>query len=136
MQRIDSYLSSYAELRERVKEAGGLYVTTMEPLRRLHGAARLGSMVRNNIALALESNGLGTLPAHLPNYQDRPVRVYLLGTPLAAIVEAVQAPTTAGDKVLLGIVDGCSEVTARLVEAGELALRLADLVTAPATRAA
>jgi hypothetical protein len=125
-------LSSFAELRERVDAAGGLYVTTMEPLRKLHGASRLGSTVRNNIALSLEANGLGSLPADLPNYQDQPVRVYRLGTPLAAIVEAVQAPSTAGDRVLLGVIDGCSDVNRRLVEAGELALQLADLITAPA----
>lgn len=92
--------STYDGLRKQVEADDGLYTTTMEELRDIHKAGRLGQHVRAAISQSLESNGMGHIPEELPSYQGEPVRVYRLGTPLADAVKAVLSPTEDGDRVL------------------------------------
>lgn len=93
-------LSSYDALRKQVQADGGLYATTMEELREIEGAGRLGQHVRAAISGSLGANGLGHLPEELPAYQEFDVRVYRLGTPLADIINGVLYPSGPGDQVL------------------------------------
>jgi hypothetical protein len=93
-------LSSYDALRKQVEADGGLYTTTMEELREIAGAGRLGQHVRSAISASLGANGMGHLPEELPAYQEFEVRVYRLGTPLADVVNAVLNPSGTGDQIL------------------------------------
>jgi len=93
-------LSTYDDLRKQVESDGGVYTTTMEELREIHGAGRLGQHVRTAISSSLSANGLGHLPTELPSYQEYLVRIYRLGTPLADVVNAVINPSTGGDQIL------------------------------------
>lgn len=93
-------MNDYAELRQAADEDGGLYVTTMEVLRELEGAGRLGKLVRDSISRNLEAHGLGHLPAELPAYQELSVRVYVKNSEIAKVVAAVLHPTLHGDQVL------------------------------------
>ncbi len=93
-------LTTYDALRKQVEADGGLYTTTMEELREIEGAGRLGQHVRATISGKLTANGMGHLPAELPAYQDYAVRVYRLGTPLADVVNAVLNPSGSGDQIL------------------------------------
>jgi hypothetical protein len=93
-------LGTYDDLRKQVESEEGIYTTTMEELREIHGAGRLGQHVRSAISSSLMANGLGHLPTELPAYQESSVRVFRLGTPLADVVNAVINPSTGGDQVL------------------------------------
>lgn len=92
--------SNYDALRKQVEADGGLYTTTMEELREIHGAGRLGKHVRDAISSSLSSNGMGHFPEELPSYQGEPVRVYRLGSTIADTVAAVLNPTEQGDLIL------------------------------------
>jgi len=61
----------------------------MDTLKKIEGAGRLGVHVRNAISRSLESYGLGHLPQELPSTQEDPVRLYLLGSPVADVIKAV-----------------------------------------------
>lgn len=92
--------SSYQELRTTVAADGGLHVATMGVLRDIQGAGRLGSRVLGAISKQLASHGMGHIPKELPGNQDSPVRLYLLGTPIADTVDAVHNPSPKGDAIL------------------------------------
>ena len=91
---------SYKDLRETVANDGGLHTTTMEVLKDLEGAGRLGVNVRWRISRELASHGMGHLPAELPANQWEEVRLYLHGTPVADAVAAVLDPSDKGDEIL------------------------------------
>lgn len=93
-------LTSYDALRKQVEADSGLYTTTMEELREIEGAGRLGQHVRAAISGNIGANGMGHLPEVLPAYQQQEVRIFRLGTPLADVVGAVLTPSTPGDQVL------------------------------------
>lgn len=93
-------MSTYEDMRTQVAANGGLLVTTMEALRDVHGAGKLGIHVRKAIHDALLAQGLGHLPAELPTYQHEEVRLFRLGTPIADTISAVLHPSEAGDQVL------------------------------------
>jgi hypothetical protein len=92
--------SDYEGLRKQVEAEGGLHTTTMEVLRELHGAGRLGKHVRDAISGELAAHGVGHLPEELPAYQEMQVRIYRLGTPIADVANAVLHPNAGGDQVL------------------------------------
>ncbi|WP_369365482.1 hypothetical protein AB5L52_20520 [Streptomyces sp. CG4] len=110
--------SSYEELRTAVAADGGLHVVTMGVLRDIEGAGRLGSRVLGTISDKLKSHGMGHIPKDLPGNQDSPVRVYLLGTPIADTADAVQNPSLKGDAILRGA--GDSEARAQLQQIREI----------------
>ncbi|MFD7685538.1 hypothetical protein [Streptomyces sp. NPDC059781] len=110
--------NSYEELRAAVTADGGLHVITMGVLRDIQGAGRLGSRVLGAISGQLSSHGMGHLPKELPASQDSPVRIYLLGTPIAEIVDAVHNPSLKGDETLRGV--GGSEARAQLQKIREI----------------
>ena len=93
-------IQSYDALRKQVDADGGLYTSSMEQLREIEGAGRLGQHVRASISNNLAAHGLGHLPTELPSYQEFQVRVYRLGTALADVINAVLSPNATGDQVL------------------------------------
>ena len=52
---------------------------------------------------SLESYGLGHLPRELPPNQEDPVRLYLLGSPVADVIKAVLTPSDEGDDTLRSV---------------------------------
>jgi hypothetical protein len=96
---------SYQKLRAQVEADGGLRVVTMRDLRNVEGVSRIGSQVPGKISQRLGSHGIGHVPALLPNSQNSPVRLYLLGTPIADAIDAVLAPTPRGDEILRAVGD-------------------------------
>jgi hypothetical protein len=104
--------ANYKQLREAVNANGGLCKVTMLDLKNIHGAGRLGVHVRDTISRELASHGLAHFPRVLPGNQDEPVRLYLLGTPVADVVSAVLDPSDRGDQTLRDI--GTSDAQAKL----------------------
>ena len=105
-------MNSCEDLRTTVVVAGGLQKTTMGTLKKIDGAGRLGVHVRNSISRTLQSHGLAHLPRELPPNQDDDVRLYLLGTPIADLIEAVLTPSDRGDETLRSV--GGSEAQEQL----------------------
>lgn len=110
--------SGYEDLRAAVTADGGLHVVTMGVLRDIQGAGRLGSRVLDTISGQLLLHGMGHLPRELPAHQDSPVRIYLLGTPIAETVDAVHNPSLKGDEILRGA--GGSEARTQLQKIREI----------------
>jgi hypothetical protein len=99
-QRAGTSPSTYEDLRDAVAANQGLLAISMEQLRDIHGAGRLGVHVRDAISGSLQRYGLGHFPEELPAYQEQDVRIYQLGTPLADLVHAVLDPKPARDEIL------------------------------------
>ena len=52
------------------------------------------------ISKALAGMGLGHVPVELPRYQEKPVRLYKLGTPVADVIQAALSPGQETDEKL------------------------------------
>lgn len=72
------------------------------------GAGRLSSGVRSAITRELLGLGLAHYPAELPDWQENPVRVFKLGSPIADLIDAVLEPGAAHDEELRAAVRGDS----------------------------
>jgi len=105
-------MERYEDLRNAVTSNDGVYKTSMDTLKKIERAGRLGVHVRNAISRSLESHGLGHLPQELPPNQEDPVRLYLLGSPIADVIKAVLTPSDRGDETLCSI--GASEAQEQL----------------------
>lgn len=81
----------FRDLRDWVAERGGLADTSMEALRDLVGAGKLGVHVRDEIATGLRRQGLSVLGGRLPSDQRGVVWLYAPGTEGGAeLVKALQ----------------------------------------------
>lgn len=91
---------SYDAIKVEVEKNGNVLTTTMERLRNAHGAGKLGVNVLDEISKALAGMGLGHVPVELPRYQEKPVRLYKLGTPVADVIQAALSPGQETDEKL------------------------------------
>lgn len=99
---------TYQELRQLCENSGGVMTVDLGSLRDAYGVDRLGVHVKSGIKRQLESEGLGSFPAELPNYQHELVRVYRLGTPVADLIDAVLTPSEQHDEELRCAINGDS----------------------------
>lgn len=88
-------IKTYDELAKQVAAKDGVMTVTMDTLRDLHGAGRLGIHVCAEISEQLAAHGLGHVFDELPVSQTESARIYKLGTPVAELIRAV---TTMGEK--------------------------------------
>ncbi|MGQ0671160.1 MAG: hypothetical protein ACT4PO_16120 [Actinomycetota bacterium] len=91
---------SLEDLKSAVEAQGGVLTVPALDVRDAHGADRLGKIVRENIARALEGHGLNFFPRPLPGYQEQSVRLWKRGTPVAEVIEAALNPSANGDEIL------------------------------------
>lgn len=108
LQFTDDVDANFQVVRKIVAEDGNLHVFEMGTLRNAQCAEKLGSTVRKEIIRSLEGAGLGFFPPHddLPKYQDEMLRVYVRGTPVGRVIEAVLSPSADGDRALREIGGG------------------------------
>jgi hypothetical protein len=104
-------------LAQNVTEHENVLTCRMEELRDAWGYARLGIHVRRQISNDLRGMGIGHYPAELPDYQDRQVRLYKLGTPVAHIIEAVLNPSQENDDQLRQMTAGDARETLDAIKA-------------------
>lgn len=71
-------------------ERNGIHLVTMETLRRIEGAQRVGPGVINTIHERLDRLGVGHLPTDLPSRADDAVLLYRRGTPASEVIRAIQ----------------------------------------------
>lgn len=100
---------SLEELNEIVGD--GLASVPMWEVRDAYGQERLGVHVRTGIHKALARLGLGHFPEQIPDRQGEMLRVYRLGSPTAALIEAVLAPGEEGDELIRDAVGGDAAAT-------------------------
>lgn len=86
---MNEEISDFDELNEAVKGNGDLLTIRVRELRDIHGAERLGSIVRENISKELEARGIGHFPEELPANQYEFVRLFKKGTPVGQLIGAV-----------------------------------------------
>lgn len=110
--------SNFSDLANEVAEAGGLRAYRMDRLRDAYEAGRLGPHVVNGISAKLAQNGLGHLPAELPQYQEGEVRLYVRGSMVGRIIDAVRQPTPDGDGLILDV--ACTDAREALQKVREL----------------
>lgn len=81
-------------------------------LRDADGAQRLGPNVRERIASQLEGQGIGYFPGdELPDWQEDPVYLYRIDSPLGTLIRAVKRPTDRGLKALAAAAQPTSSAT-------------------------
>lgn len=98
---------SYDELRDRIAANGDLETVTMGLLRDIHGAGKLGSIVRENITKELQMRGMThAYGNNLPAYQDEPVRIWIRGTQVGDLFDAVHSETPEGDAKIREMIAG------------------------------
>ncbi len=82
--------ATWTDLVKMVDSNEGISMISMETLRKLEGAQRLGVHVLKSIEGRLGTLGLGHLPNDLPNRQDQATILYRYGTPASEVVSAVR----------------------------------------------
>jgi len=92
-------MSNFDEIRERVTANNDVLTLRMEELRDAFGVRRLGPHVCDEISQKLKGVGLGHTPELEPDGWLN-VRLYRLGTPVAAVIAAVENPGADGDNRL------------------------------------
>lgn len=85
---IDTY-KNLDEVAQTVAAHDGLVTLRMSQLRDAHGAGRLGVHVRAGISAELSARGIGHYPEELPADQIDDVRLFKLGSPIAALIQSV-----------------------------------------------
>ena len=91
---------TFDELNQLVTQSQGVLTVRMEGLRDALKVRRLGIHVRTEIHRKLQGLGLGHYPPDLPTYQEEPVRVYKLGSPVAELIQALTQPSLTHDEKL------------------------------------
>ncbi len=81
--------NTYGDLRNEVAANQGVSTISMQELRQVHGAKRIGIHVNSEISRELAPHGLSHQPKKLPKRQERFVRVFEQSSPIAAVISAV-----------------------------------------------
>lgn len=82
--------ATWPDLIQEMTANRGVLLVSMELLRLLEGAQRLGPKVVQAIAARLKTYGIGHLPITLPNRGDDVVLLYRQGTVASEVVRAVE----------------------------------------------
>ena len=85
--KLSTRASSWKELERQVVANGGLLTVTGEDLRRIYGAERLGSSIRDEIRKELAARDLTIDRGGGDFYQESLLRVYRRGTAAAEIID-------------------------------------------------
>lgn len=116
---VDSdFIEKLDDLVKEVKANGDVLTVSMRRLKDLYGGYRLKGLIRKSIADGLLYRQLGFVGIgdELPNSENDNVRLYLKGTPVGSIIEAVLLEGQPGDMRL------------REIAASNAALTTQDLV--------
>jgi len=106
---------SYEDLAKAVDSHSHVLSCSMQELRDVHGAGRLGKHVAANISSELERRGLGHVPTELPVAQWDRVRIFRRGTGVARVIDAVHMCDEDNDEVLRQIGGGDASETLKKI---------------------
>lgn len=98
VQPLPGKFTAWTELLAAVENNDGVYQVSMETLRQLEGAQRVGPGVQLAIQTRLTKYGFGHLPETLPPRGTDRVILYRRGTPASDVIEAIRTGmSSAGD---------------------------------------
>jgi hypothetical protein len=100
--------SSPEALRDAVVENGGVLTVRVGDVRDAFHYGRLGIHVRAEISKKLNGLGIAHYPTEVPDWQENPIRLYRMGTPVADLIDAVLNPTESHDEEIRGAVSGAA----------------------------
>ena len=110
-------VETFDELRKVIDENNGLLTIEMQKLRDLGGHGRLGVHVRDAISKKLEGLGVAHYPKELPQYQHERVRLYIRGSAVSDLINAVLEVGEEQDQALRGAAAAEAENVLREVRA-------------------
>lgn len=84
-------------LRDAVIASGDVLTVRVGDVRDAFGYGRLGILVRDEIAKKLSGLGIAIYPAEVPDWQEKPIRLYRMGQPVADLIDAVLNPSPSHD---------------------------------------
>lgn len=119
-----NFLGKLDDLYQKLRRSDGVLTVWVKELKELHGPQRLGNRVRDRIEKHLAERGIGIVGETLPNSENASVRLYLRGTRVACLIEAVEIKGAAGDQQLRELSETSWPVTTR-----DLLQKLRMLVT-------
>ena len=90
----------WSATKQQVEANGDVLTVTMEELRNVHGAGKLGRNVCGEISKELVGMGIGHIPEPLPSNQTDLVRLYKRGTQAGGLIEAVLRPGAGNDNLV------------------------------------
>lgn len=124
--------SAWTELLGAVESNNGVYQVSMETLRQLEGAQRLGPNVLGAIKGRLSTLGFGHLPTELPSRGGDRVILYRVGTPASDTIDAIQnGLSSAGDSTYTALQQlNAAPTAAEVVEVDELREKAAGAASA------
>jgi hypothetical protein len=93
-------------LRDAVIDNGDILTVKVGTVRDAFNYGRLGVHVRKEISKKLRGLGIAHLPAGVPDWQEQPIRLYRMGTPIAELLDAAHDPTAEHDEELKNAVSG------------------------------
>lgn len=94
------------ELRDAVIAAGGVLTVRVGDVRDAFGYGRLGINVRDRISKELKGLGISHYPVEVPDWQEIPIRLFRMGSPIADLIDAVLNPSQGHDEELRQAVSG------------------------------
>ena len=93
-------------LRDAVIGNGGVLTVRVGDVRDAFHYGRLGVHVRSEIKKKLNGLGIAHYPSEVPDWQERQLRLYQMGSPIADLIDAVTDPTPGHDDELKAAVSG------------------------------
>jgi hypothetical protein len=97
---VSKPIETYADLQQATAAKGDVMIITMMKLRDIHGAGKLGVHVTQSMSDKLKSMGLGHFPEELPQQQSEEVRIYVRGSAIGKLIEAVLTVDASSNKIL------------------------------------
>ena len=109
-------INDWQELRGEVQARERVMSVEMHVLRRLEGYLRMGAVVGEQISNKLQGLGIGHSGSELPRYSTEMVRLFILGSPAAELMGAVQNPGEQQDEVIRRAVASDSQEILRKIK--------------------
>lgn len=111
-----SKINDWQEFRAELKAREGVMSVEMEVLRQLEGYLRMGTVIGEQLSKKLQGLGIGHSGPELPRYSSDLVRLFILGSPAAELMGAVQNPGEQQDEVIRRAVASDSQEVLRKIK--------------------
>ncbi len=94
------------KLRDAVIDNGNVLTVKVGEVRDAFKYGRLGKHVRKEISSKLHGLGIAHYPVDVPDWQENPIRLFRMGTPIADLLDAAHDETPEHDEELKAAVSG------------------------------
>lgn len=94
------------KLRDAVIDNGNVLTVKVGEVRDTFKYGRLGKHVRREISDKLKGLGIAHYPDDVPDWQENPIRLYRMGTPIADLLDAAHNANPEHDEELKAAVSG------------------------------